>query len=123
MCYFKGRAISPYSERVMLYMYPDSGRAMSPYGEHVMLRPRFPGGVVCVGKVVSRVQRSHDARHPPPPRTGTLLPWPQRSIYNQLMDAPMIMPPRMRYEFRLTHAATEGRRGDALVTCVWSECM
>lgn len=30
------------------------------------------------------------------------------------MDAPILMPPRMRYEYRVTHDATEGRRGDTL---------
>ena len=46
--------------------------------------------------------------------------WPQRSVFNQLVDSPILMSPRMRYIYRLMHDPNEGRKGSALLSLLQS---
>jgi hypothetical protein len=46
--------------------------------------------------------------------------WPERSVFNQCVDSPILMSPRMRYMYRLTHDANKGRRGRTLLSMLQS---
>ncbi len=46
--------------------------------------------------------------------------WPERSVFNQLVDSPILMSPRLRYLYRLTHDPNEGRKGSALLSLLQS---
>jgi GNAT superfamily N-acetyltransferase len=80
-------------------------------GGDEMLAPRHPRNLPTV-KV---------AAHSTSP--AYLPPWPQRSMFNSLMDSPLLMSPRMRYEYRVLHDSNKGRRGEALQTLLASPHM
>ena len=70
-------------------------------GDHAML-PEFPEDMPLVKAAMHSISPAY------PPH------WPKRTFFNQIEDSPLLMSPRMRYEYRLTHAADKGRRGEAL---------